>query len=63
MAMKEVHIGLPKNPKSTNSQDYCDDEAVARIVEILHESQNLFHANFAEMRGIVRDLGEMEIPL
>ena len=40
-----------------------NDEVVSKITDLLHEYQNLFHTNFVEMRGIVRDLGEMKIPL
>ena len=63
MKIKKVHIRSPKNPKFTNVQYYWDDEAVAKIEDLLHEYQNLFPTNFSEMRGIVGDLGEMKIPL
>ena len=63
MKIKEVHIGSPKNPKFTNIIDYWDEEAVAKIVDLLHEYQNLFHTKCSKMRRIMRDLGEMEIPL
>ena len=43
--------------------DYWDDEAVAKIADLLHEYQNLFPTNFSEMRGIVGELGYMKIPL
>ena len=63
MKIKEVHIGSPKNPKFANVRDYWDDEVVAKIADLLHEYQNLFHTNFSKMRGIMRYLGEMKIPL
>ena len=63
MKIKEVHTGSPKNPKFTNIEDYWDEEAVAKIADLLHEYQNLFPTNFLEMRGIVGDLGKMKIPL
>ena len=63
MKIKEVHIGSPKNPNFANIGDYWDNEAVAKIVDLLHEYQNLLPTNFSEMRGIVRELGEMKIPL
>ena len=44
-------------------RDYWDEEAVAKITDLLHEYQNLFPANLSKMRGIMGDLGEMKIPL
>ena len=63
LKIKEVHIGSQKNSEFANNRDYWDDEAIANIIDLLQEYHNLFHTNFAEMRGIVRDLGEMKIPL
>ena len=63
LKIKEVHIGSPKNPKFTNVRYYWDDEALAKITDLLHEYHNIFLTNFSEMRGIVGDLGEMKIPL
>ena len=34
-----------------------------KITDLLHEFQDLFPMNFAEMKGISGDLGEMRIPL
>ena len=63
MKIKEVHIGSARNPKFANIGNYWDDEAVAKITDLLHEYQNLFPTNFSKIRGIVGDLGEMKIPL
>ena len=60
---KKVNIGSPENPKFVNIGDYWDDETVAKITDLVHESQDLFPTNFLKMKGIVRDLGEMKIPL
>jgi hypothetical protein len=43
--------------------DYWDDETIEKIVELLHEYQDLFLSNFSEMKGIVGELGEMRIQL
>ena len=63
MKIKEVHIELLKNPNFSNMRDYWDEEAVAKITDLLHEYQNLFPANLSKMRGIMGDLGEIKIPL
>ena len=54
---------MPENPKFANIGDYWDEDTVAKIIDLLHEYQNLFPINFSEMKGIVGDLGEMKIPL
>ena len=59
----KVNIGSPKNPKFSNIGDYWDDDIVGKITDLLHEFQDLFPMKFSEIKGIVRDLGEMNIPL
>ena len=34
-----------------------------KIIDLLHEFQDLFPTKFSEMTGILGDLGEMNIPL
>ena len=36
---------------------------MVKIIDLLHEFQDLFLMNFFEMKGILQDLGEMKIPL
>ena len=36
---------------------------MAKITDLLHDSQDLFLMNLTEMKGISGDLGEMRIPL
>ena len=36
---------------------------MGKIIDLLHEFQDLFPTIFFEMKGIVGDLGEMKIPL
>ena len=63
LKVKKVNIGSRKNPKFSNIGDYWDDETVGKIIDILHEFQDMFPMNFLDMKGIVTDLGEMKIPL
>ena len=36
---------------------------MAKIMDLLHEFQDLFPTKFSEMKGILGDLGDMNIPL
>ena len=58
-----MNIGSLENPKFSNIGDYWDDETLGKIIELLHEFQDLLSTKFSEMKGIVGDLGEMKIPL
>jgi hypothetical protein len=59
----KVNIGMEEKPKFENIGDYWNDETVEKIVDLFHEYQSLFPTTFSEMKGIVRELGEMKIPL
>ena len=63
LKIKKVNIGLIENMKLANIGDYWDDETVGKIVELLHEFQDMFPTKFLEMNGIVEYLGEIKIPL
>ena len=43
--------------------DYWGEEMMAKIIDLLHEFQDLFPTWFLEMKGILDNLGEMKIPL
>jgi hypothetical protein len=43
--------------------DYWDEQTVEIITELFHEYNDLFPTTFTEMKGIVRELGKMKIPL
>ena len=34
---KKVNIGSPENPKFSNNGDYCHDETIGKITDLLHE--------------------------
>ena len=63
LKVKKVNIGSPENPKFVSIGDYYDNETVGKITDLLYEFQGLFPTKFSEMKGIVKDLGEMKIPL
>ena len=59
----KVNIGTEENLKFVNVGDYWDEETMAKITDLLHEFQDLFPTKFSEMKGILGDLGEINIPL
>ena len=61
--IRKVNIGTEENPKFTSVGDYWDEETMEKITDLLHEFQDLFQTNILEMKGILGDLGEMNIPL
>jgi len=61
--IKKVNIGSEEEPKFTSIRDYWDDEKVESIADLLRDYQDLFPTKFTEMKGILGDLGVMEIPL
>ena len=63
MNIRNVNIGTEENPKLENVRDYWDEEKMPNIIELLYEFQDLFPTKFSEMKGTLRDLGEMDIPL
>ena len=58
-----MYIGSQENPKFANIKYYWDEETMGKIIDLLHEFQDLFPTKFSEMKGIVGYLGEMKIPL
>lgn len=61
--IKKINIGTEADPKFASIGDYWDDETVGHIADLLQEYQDLFPTKFAEMKGFLRDLGVMRIPL
>jgi hypothetical protein len=61
--VKKVNIGTIENPKMANIGDYWDEQTVESITKLLGEYNYLFPRKFIEMKGIVRELGEIKIPL
>ena len=63
LKVNKVNIGSPDNPKFANIGDYWDEETVGNIIDLLHDFQDLFPTIFSEIKGIVKDIREMKIPL
>ena len=58
-----VNIGSEENPKYATIGDYWDDEMVSKVTQLLHDYQDLFLTKFSEMKGILGDIGVINIPL
>jgi len=43
--------------------DYWDDATVDKVIKFLYEYQDLFRTKFTELKGIIGDLGVMNITL
>ena len=63
LKMGRVNIGSEENPKFVNIGDYWDEETMAKIMDLLHEFEDLFSTRFPKMKGILGDLREMKISL
>jgi hypothetical protein len=61
--VKKFKIGIVEQPKMANIGDCWDEQIVESIIELLCEYSDLFPTTFTEMKGIFRELGEMNIPL
>ena len=63
LKIKKVNIGSPKNPKFQILAIIGMMRTVEKIIDLLHEFQDLFLIKFFEMKGIFWYLGEMKIGL
>jgi hypothetical protein len=59
----KVNIGIDQTPKLANVEDYWDVATIDKIIELLHEYQDLFPIKFIDMKGIKGPMGDMRIPL
>ena len=52
LKVKKLNIGSLENPKFSNIGDYWDEETVGKIMDLLHEFQDLFPMKFSKIKGI-----------
>lgn len=60
---RQVNIGIEAEPKFAKIGDYWDDTMVDKVAELLHEYLDLFPTRFSDMKGIIGDLGIVNITL
>ena len=63
MNIRQVNIGSKEQLKWAKIGDYSDDDTVGKVTELLMEYHELFPAKFFELKGIVGNLGLMNITL
>jgi hypothetical protein len=59
--IKKVDIGTEQTLKLANVGDYWDVATIDKIIELLHDYQDLFPTKFTDMKGIKGPIGEMRI--
>ena len=47
LKIRKVNIGSEENPKFSNIGDYWDEETMAKIMDLLHELQDIFSTQFS----------------
>ena len=50
--IKKIKIGTKKTLKLANVGDYWDAATIDKIIELLHEYQDLFPTKFTDMKGV-----------
>lgn len=58
-----MNIRLEAQPKFTNIGDYWDEEIMDKVWDLLREYEDLFPTKFFDLKGIIGDLGIMNITL
>jgi len=63
LKIRQLNIGTEAEPKFAKIGYYWDDAMVDKVVELLHEYQEIFPTKFPNLKGIIGDLGVMKINL
>lgn len=58
-----MNTGSNAQPTFSKICDNWDEDKVDKIIELLHEHQDLFPSKFSNLKGIVGELGIMKITL
>lgn len=61
--IRQVNIGMEAKPKFVKIRDYWDDTRVDKVTGLLCEYQDLFPTKLTNLKGIIGDLGMMNITL
>lgn len=60
---KEIDIYNYDSPKLAKIADYSTEEQTSELVNLLKEYQDFFARNYKDLKGIVQEMGEMNIEL
>ena len=60
---KEVDISNDDRPKMPRIGDYWNEEKKTKIINLLKEFQDVFAWDYKDLKGLVREMGEMKIDI
>ncbi|KAH9288922.1 hypothetical protein KI387_033039, partial [Taxus chinensis] len=58
-----VNIGIETKPKEAIIGDYWLEKEVSKVIDLLHEFQDLFPHRYHKFKGVHHSLGDMKIKL
>ena len=61
--MKEFNISNDGRPKMVQIGDYWSDKQTTGIANLLKEYQDVFACDYKDLKGIVEEMGKMNIEL
>ena len=61
--IKEVNIAKEGQPKMVRIGDYWSEQQTTEIVDLLKEYQDVFARDYKDLKGLVKEMGEMKIDL
>ena len=61
--IKEVNIAKDGPPKMARIEDYWSEEQTTKIVDLLKEYHDVFARDYKDLKGLVKEMGEMKIYL
>lgn len=59
----KFNISLETEPKEATIRDYWSEKKVSKIIDLLHEFQDLFLHGYHDLKGVHHSLEEMKIKL
>ena len=63
MKIKEVDISNDDRPKIAKIGDYWTEAQTTEIVNLLKDFQDVFVADYKDLKGLVHEMGEMKIDI
>ena len=60
---KEIDISNDNRPKMEKIGDYWSEEQTTKMVDLLKEFQDVFARDYKDLKGLVKEMGEMKIDI
>ena len=61
--IKEINITKEGDPKMSRIGDYWSEQQTTEIVDLLKEYQDVFARDYKDLKGLIKEMGEMKIDL